>query len=1058
MKKLLRIAFLSITLLLVFSTLRATHIVGGSLTYEHLGGATYRLTLKLYRDCGSGNATFPGTVTLRVFRGNGTSYSNVAIPFPGEDTLDPFIDTCAFNPGVCVAQAVYTTVVNNLVPGNGGYHIIYQLCCRNASIVNVPVTPFTPGTGTTYHSYIPENFTWLTNSSPDWINFPPVFICANTPLVFNHGATDPDGDSLVYSLYHPFEDDAFSWTGGTPATPNFVNIVYNPGYSFLSPLEPSAPTQTLFIDPQTGILTTTPPMTGQFVVGIRVDEYRNGQLLSTVYRDFQFNVLNCPPPATAGIGPVDACNGTSVQMINASSVTANGFEWDFGDGSPTSTAYEPAHTYPTVGTYTITLFAQAGTPCADTTTLDITISGATADYTYNDSTCVQDPVTFTDASTSQAGATISSWNWSFGDGTFSTLPNPTHTYTLNGNYTVQLIATNSAGCKDTIIQDMFVQGLPLPDAGNDTTACENFAIVSLNGAIVNATGGLWIGQGGTFTPSTTDLNSVYSPSAAEIIAGSTYLILSTTGNGLCPATTDTLNIVFVPGPSVDAGSDVSVCSDTSSIPLSGSVTIASGGQWTTSGSGTFFPTDAALNTSYLPSSADTSAGQVTLYLTSTGNGNCLSVIDSMVISFFDPPILGILTDDTTCTGDNITLTGVTSTGSGYWTTNGTGTFVPGDTTLTGAYLPSSADEIAGSITLVFHSLNNGGCQVVRDTLEVTILEAPTPAFTSTVECFNQPTQFTDASTSPDPLTNWQWDFGGGNTSTSQNPSYTFPTEGGQSVTLIVTSQNGCSDTLTQSADVNYLPDVTFANTTPCLNGGSQFQDNTTVIGSSITGWQWNFGDGNSSSDQNPLNVYANSGTYTVTLIATSAQGCIDSATQTTTVLPGPDASFTQSGTTGNIYTEFNFNDVSTPAATITNWYWDFGDTLGTSNVANPSYSYNASGTYPVMLVVTDVNGCADTAYSEIIIFMPPQVPSGFSPNGIAPNNILYVLGGPFTDMEFNVYNNWGQLIFTSNEQQKGWDGTFNSIEQPLGVYVWTLRATTLDGTLHEMKGDVTLLR
>jgi gliding motility-associated-like protein len=1035
----------------------ATHIVGGSITYEHLGGATYRVTLKLYRDCGTGNATFPGTVSLSIYRGNGTAYSTVNIPFPGEDTLDPFIDTCAFNPGVCVAQAVYTTVVNNFFPGNGGYHIIYQLCCRNASIDNVPVTPFTPGTGTTYHAFIPENFTWLTNSSPDWVNFPPVFICANQQLQFDHSATDPDGDSLVYNLYRPFEDDAFTWTAGNP---NFVPITYFAGYSYLSPLQPSAPAQTMFIDPNTGLLTVTPPSIGQYVVGIEVKEYRNGTLLSTVYRDFQFNVLNCPPPALAGIGPVDACNGTTIQMINASTVTANGFLWDFGDGTPTSTAFEPTHTYASMGTYTITLYAQYGTPCEDVTTQTITISGTTANFTGADSTCVFDPVTFTNTSTALPPATVTQWNWSFGDGTTSTLPNPTHTWSLPGDYTIQLIATNSAGCKDTILADFYAQGLPSATAGPDGTACNTAPLINLNGAISNATGGLWIGQGGTFNPGATSLTGDYTPSVAEITAGFTELILSTTGNGQCPTQTDTLVITYVAGPSVNAGPDQQVCEDTSSVPLTGVVTVAGGGQWTSSsGNVNFLPSDTDLNASYIPSATDVSNGSVTIYLTSILNGNCIASVDSMVIGFFAPPTVGILTNDTVCTGDNVALDANTTTGAGYWTTiGGSGTFAPNDTTVAGAYTPSAADVTAGTVTLVFHSLNNGGCQVVRDTLDVLILDAPTPLFTATQECFGTPTVFTNSSSGPDPIVGYIWQYGDGSTSTQTNPSYTFGTEGTQNVTLIAISQNNCTDTLTQQVEVNYLPDVSFVNSTPCLNGGSQFIDNTVVINSSPAAWDWSFGDGNTSTVQNPLNVYATSGAYTVTLVVTSAQGCVDSATQVTTVLPGPTAAFTASDFTVNLFTDVSFTDQSTPAPNIVTWEWNFGDTSGISTTQNPVYQWNGTGTFPVMLVVTDNNGCRDTLYQDVVVYMPPQVPTGFTPNGQGVNNILYVLGGPFSEFQFNIYNNWGELIFTSTDQSMGWDGTYKGIDQPMGVYVWTLNATDLEGTVHELHGDVTLLR
>lgn len=1057
-----------ITVILLLSgafSAKATHIVGGSLTYEHLGGAAYRVTLKLYRDCGTGNAQFPGSVNISVFENDGTAYSTINIPFPGEDTLDPFIDTCAFNPGVCVAQAIYTTVVNNLVPGNGGYHMIYQICCRNSSIINVPVTPFIPGTGTTYYSYIPENFTWLTNSSPDWVNFPPVFICANQPLVFDHSATDADGDSLAYNLYWPFEDDAFTFAANQP---NFTNITYNPGYSFTSPLEPSAPAQTMNIDPQTGILTTTPPQVGQYVVGIVVEEWRNGQLLSRVYRDFQFNVLNCPPPALAGIGDVDACSGLAVQMDNQSTSSANGFEWDFGDGSAVSNQFEPTHTYTGIGSYTLTLIAQAGTPCADTATKVIDLSFTNADFTYTDSACVNTSLNFTDGTTTAANGSPDIWLWDFGDGNTSTLPNPSHTYTTGGDYTVQLITESDVGCRDTIDYPIYIQDLPVANAGSDTTACENNPLVNLNGSVSNASGGLWVGPAGAsaFTPNSSTLNADYLPDAAEVVAGSSEIVLSTVGNGFCPAATDTLIITYVPGPSVDAGPDVSVCKDTTGVPLSGTVTIAGGGEWTSSSGNTnFLPANDDLNATYVPSSTDTANGSVTLYLTTILNGNCIASIDSMEITFFDPPTVDIIADDTTCTGQLLILDGNTTTGAGFWTTNGSGTFSPNDSTVQASYLPSAADESAGSVQLIFNSLNNGGCRQVYDTLDITIIPAPEPLFDFDTVCFNQVTTFTDQSTSVTPITDWTWEFGDGNSDNNQNTTYTFGTEGPQQVSLIVTSLNNCTDTLIQTVDVNYLPDVGFYNSTPCLNGGSQFIDTTTVVGGTPVSWSWDFGDGNTSTDQDPLNVYASSGTYSVTLTVTSDQGCTDFLTQNSTVLPGPTADFILSDTAVNLFEQVSLTDQSTPQSQLVDWFWEFGDTLGTSTSQNPTYAWNNTGIYSIMLVVTDVNGCMDTTFRDITVFMPPHVPDAFTPNGDGTNDTFFPLGGPFTDMNFRIYNNWGEVIFESASQSLGWDGTYNKdclcgggVEQPLGVYVWTLEATTLEGSFFELSGDVTLLR
>ncbi len=100
----------------------------------------------------------------------------------------------------------------------------------------------------------------------------------------------------------------------------------------------------------------------------------------------------------------------------------------------------------------------------------------------------------------------------------------------------------------------------------------------------------------------------------------------------------------------------------------------------------------------------------------------------------------------------------------------------------------------------------------------------------------------------------------------------------------------------------------------------------------------------------------------------------------------------------------------------------------------------------------------DTTYLEVIVSLPPIVPSGFSPNGDGKNDNLFVKGGPYKELEFRIYNNWGELIFISTRQQDGWNGQRNGKDQPIGVYVYTIKAVLVDETSHELKGDVTLLR
>ncbi|TND05077.1 MAG: hypothetical protein FD123_3697 [Bacteroidetes bacterium] len=1051
MGKALRLLTL-LVLLPLFSS--ATHVVGGSLTYEHLGGSTYRLTLKLYRDCRPGNAAFPNPVDIFVADSAGNVLQTVSINFPGATAVQPYIDTCAANPGLCLEEAIYTRIVNGLPPRPGGYHMWYQYCCRNNTLSNC-VNPL--GTGETWYAYIPDNGILITNSSPTWVNPPPVFVCQGRSIDFDHSATDADGDSLVYSWFTPYNGD--TGPGPLDATVNNGNFIC-PTMTWVGGYGPNNPCggANLNVGLNNGYITGSPMFTGQFVAGIKCEEYRNGVKIGEILRDFQFNVVNCPPVAQALIGTTQGvCGGATVQFDNQSD-SASTYLWYFGDPSVTndsSNAINPTWTYPGLGPYNVTLIINPYTACADTDVQVLSLSFSTAYVAaYGDTVCVNQVVQFNDSSVSSPNATITGWFWDFGDNTTSTLQNPTHAYPASGTYTVTHVAINSLSCTDTVQTVIYVRPPPIALAGNDTLACTNNPTVPLGGNVLNISSGQWIGNG-TFTPNNTTLNATYTPTPAEVAQGFVDLILITTGFTFCVQDTDTINIAFYPGPTVQAGPDIYVCQDTVSVPVSGSVTVASGGAWSTLGTGTFQNAN-NLNTLYFPGTSDTAAGQVTLVLTSTGNGNCLSSTDTVIVFFGPPPAVTATANDTACSGMAFPVIATTATGSGVWTTLGDGTFPGGNTSLTSTYLPGAQDMVNGTVSLIFTSTNNGGCQPQSVTVQVTIIPSPTAAFASASVCPGVPMSFTDQSTSPTSIVGWSWNFGDSGTSSSQNPSHVYGAGGTYTVTLVVTSTNGCFDTLQQAVNVYPFPQPAFSATGHCLNEPVQFTDMSTISSGTVTAWQWSFGDSNGSAVQNPLYSYASSGVYNVTLIAVSNQGCQDTITQSVTIDQSPTAQFTATPPSANTQQPVNFLDQS--FSNIITWYWNFGDSGATSTQQNPTYSYNDPGSYQVMLVVTDANGCIDTAYYDIIIAIPPVVPSGFSPNGDGVNDVFFVRGGPFEELELRIYNNWGEQLFLSRSQQQGWDGTRDGVLQPIGVYIYTVRAVTFDGKEYKLSGDVTLLR
>jgi gliding motility-associated-like protein len=354
---------------------RATHIVGTEVYYECLGGNQYRITLKVYRDCLIGEAPFDNPASIAVYNGSNMLTMNLSVPLQSVNQMPVVINNPCLQapPNICVEEGIYVTTVT-LPPTTGGYTVAYQRCCRNGTIVNLT----NPGSqGATSLTRISEEALASCNSNPSFNAFPPIALCAGDPLVFDHSATDPDGDLIVYSLCEPFIGGSQVNPAPNPATaPPYTTVTWGAAYSGMAPMN-SDPQ--LSIDPSTGLLTGTPTQQGQFVVGVCAEEYRNGQLLSTNTRDFQFNVVSCmsfvaaviPDPAAFH----DPCTGRQVSFGNQS-VNASAYLWDFGLTTTLDTGSTdefPVVIFPDTGLYTVTLIANPGLPCADTASQSVMI-------------------------------------------------------------------------------------------------------------------------------------------------------------------------------------------------------------------------------------------------------------------------------------------------------------------------------------------------------------------------------------------------------------------------------------------------------------------------------------------------------------------------------------------------------------------------------------------------------------------------------------------------------------------------------------------------------------
>ncbi len=297
-------SILSVTLLLfTFVRLQATHITGAELVYTCLNPAThlYRVDMTVYIDCLNGATTYDPTVDIFIFRSIDNSlYTRQTVNFSGQSTrINPTNQNQCVGATVnqCVDYAVYSFDIV-LPPIPGGYDIAWARCCRNNVVTNIAQQE-----GITVLSHVPGSDEAVgCNSMPRFNQIPPIFLCVGQPFNFDHSATDPDGDSLVYVIsnpYHSLNTTGFGATAFAPAVnagnpmgpPPYQNVDFLPGYSYQDPFGSG----NFRIDPQSGRLSLIPTQVGLSVFAVSVREYRNGVLLSENKRDFQINVVQCQP-------------------------------------------------------------------------------------------------------------------------------------------------------------------------------------------------------------------------------------------------------------------------------------------------------------------------------------------------------------------------------------------------------------------------------------------------------------------------------------------------------------------------------------------------------------------------------------------------------------------------------------------------------------------------------------------------------------------------------------------------------------------------------------------
>lgn len=482
---------LALSCIFFSQTLLAEHITGGEMYYTFLGVSngqySYRVTLKLYRDCFSNGASIDPNAPIAI-------YDNLTraivwrqtIPLRGsiEELQLTTPGPCITNAPIVCYQVGYYEFDVTLPAAVNGYTIAYQRCCRINGISNLVSSG---SYGATYTAQIPGTQNLASapeNNSAKFEARDTVIVCGGYPFTYSFGAKDPDGDQLRYSFCGGYagggQDNAPPGGANTP-TPNpptpppYSELLYAFPYNGTFPLG-----QNVTIDPNTGLISGTSPEQGIYVVTVCVEEIRNGVVIATQRKDIQIKAGGCDI-AKSLLDPIyTSCDGFTLDFANKfSSPLINSWFWDFGDPvsgtNNTSTLPTPTHTYSDAGDYTIKLVTNRGQQCSDSTTAIVRVWPGFFPAFNMSGICINNPVLFSDATTTNYGV-VDSWSWKFGDETttadVSNQKDTAWKYSTPGAKEVIFTVSNSKGCtrtlKDTVV---IIEKPPITLAFNDTLIC-----------------------------------------------------------------------------------------------------------------------------------------------------------------------------------------------------------------------------------------------------------------------------------------------------------------------------------------------------------------------------------------------------------------------------------------------------------------------------------------------------------------------------------------------------------------------------------------------------------
>jgi PKD repeat protein len=692
-------------------------------------------------------------------------------------------------------------------------------------------------------------------------------------------------------------------------------------------------------------------------------------------------------PAFSYFGDTTQCLGQNQFKFKDSSSVSSGSiiknQWRFGDGD-TALGKTTSHIYKTSGTFNVYLITTSNNYCKDTTIRKVKLlPKSVISFSLpllNDSQCLKgNSFKFTNNSSIIAGSSITGYTWDFGDATSrSTSANTTHTYAASGVYTVALMTTNSAGCKDTLNKIIWVW----PQASTNFTIAKDSQCLKANSFQFTNTSSI---SSGSIKRNKWKFSTISSDTLIKLDATKKYnsegkytVVLSTTTNKGCKDTAIKQVIVHPQtqiGYSLNADSQ---CLKGNNFKFTNSSLIVTGSianyNWDLGNS--------TNSTVASPTVSYTSKGTYYVRLITTTNYGCLDTLKKPVGVWPQSTLSFTTNKDSQCLK-----------GNSFQFTNGS-TITPGSISTykwefgdaTTATTKDAAKKYAneGTYNVKLATVSNRGC---KDTLLKMVVVNPQTKIAFTLNADSQclkGNNFNITNTSSivsGSIVKYNWDLGNATTSTVASPTISYASKGTYKLRVITTTNYGCLDTLTKPVGVWPQSTLSYSidKDSQCLKGNSfQFTNASTIAPGSISTYKWEFDDGTTSAAKDATKKYANAGNYNVKMSTFSNRGCMDTLIKKVVVMPQMTISFTtNSDTQCNSLNKYIFTSKSSIASgSIVSYKWDFGDASANVSTQNATYSYVSSGSYSVKFMTTSNFGCKDTFIKQVKVL--PKANLSFS--------------------------------------------------------------------------------